>query len=76
MAEHIVGRTVLIKGLEFDHAGVLDADSLNARNLCPNTRATSADHSQQSGSNECVRQGSTGHEPEGIRTATAVLTYG
>jgi DNA helicase-2/ATP-dependent DNA helicase PcrA len=28
-----IGRTVLIKGLEFDHALVLDADSLNTRSL-------------------------------------------
>jgi DNA helicase-2/ATP-dependent DNA helicase PcrA len=29
----IVSRTVLVKGLEFDHALVLDADSMDAQNL-------------------------------------------
>jgi DNA helicase-2/ATP-dependent DNA helicase PcrA len=29
----VVGRTVLVKGLEFDHAIVLDADGMNAKDL-------------------------------------------
>ena len=29
----VVGRTLLVKGLEFDHAIVLDADGMNAKDL-------------------------------------------
>jgi len=33
LAKHLVSRTLLIKGLEFDHAIILDADVLNAKEL-------------------------------------------